>query len=140
MNFGFHEIDGEEVGLLVTYAYHPDFRINVEIMKARDSLIIDHNVWAMHYCVIFMRTARTSLIKTMVHPVYVFHTKQGNQCDAFQGDTVCWKLLKTNSASSMSSFGRFFNSYSGCFISSYIYHFICHISYGPYNMHLETQS
>ena len=39
MNFGFQEIDGEEVGLLVTYAYRQDFRINVEIMKARDKLL-----------------------------------------------------------------------------------------------------
>ena len=36
MSFGFQEIDGEGAGLLATCAYHPDFRINVEIMKARD--------------------------------------------------------------------------------------------------------
>ena len=36
MNFGFQEIVGEVVGLLVTYAFHQDCRINVEIMKARD--------------------------------------------------------------------------------------------------------
>ena len=121
MSFGFQEIDGEGAGLLATCAYHPDFRINVEIMKARDKLIIDHTVWSIHYCVIFMST---SMIKTMVHRVYVFHTKQDNQCDAFQGDTVCWKLLKTNSASSMSSLGRISDSYSGCIISTYIYHCI----------------
>ena len=39
MNFGFQEIDGEEVGLLETYAFRQDFRINVEIMKARDKLL-----------------------------------------------------------------------------------------------------
>ena len=38
MNFGFQEIDGEEVGLSETYAFRQDFRINVEIMKARDQL------------------------------------------------------------------------------------------------------
>ena len=36
MNFGFQEIVGEVVGLLPTYAFHQDYRINVEIMKARD--------------------------------------------------------------------------------------------------------
>ena len=36
MSFGFQEIDGEGAGLLATCAYHPDFRINAEIMKTRD--------------------------------------------------------------------------------------------------------
>ena len=39
MSFGFQEIDGEGAGLLATCAYHPDFRINAEIMKTRDKLM-----------------------------------------------------------------------------------------------------
>ena len=83
MNFGFQEIDGEEVGLSETYAYRQDFRINVEIMKARDKL---------YYVFVRLRRCsgadsrrvlneknRLSLLKTMGHQVYAFRTKQGNQ-------------------------------------------------------------
>ena len=40
MNFGFQEIVGEVVGLLLTCAFHQDCRISAEIMKARDQLYV----------------------------------------------------------------------------------------------------
>jgi len=57
MNFGFQEIDGEEVGLSETYAYRQDFRINVEIMKARDKL---------YY--VFVRLRRITLLRRQLAP------------------------------------------------------------------------
>ena len=95
MNFGFQEIDGEEVGLLETYAYRQDFRINVEIMKARDKLLrvcqitTDNAARAPIRAEFWIKKDRLSLLKTMGHQVYAFRTKQGNQWDAFQEDTVC---------------------------------------------------
>ena len=80
MNFGSQEIVGEEAGLLATYAFHQGCKINVEIMKARDRWYV--LLSKLLFC--YIPYVSESLIKTMDHQVYVFRTKQDNQCDVFQ--------------------------------------------------------
>ena len=137
MNFGFQEIDGEEVGLLETYAFRQDFRINVEIMKARDKLL----------CVCQITTdnaARAPIraefwMKKIVYPCWrlwvtefmlSIWNKATNEMPAngtqFVGN--CWR--PTLQATWIHQ-GRFSNSYSSYMIKPISAQVI---RYGPYHM------